>query len=262
MSNGLAAASAPVSMGERTDALIGRIKNGMGDADCKVQGRLADAIILANDCRSKGREDALEPLEAAVEALLKQPARIAFAAEVLRSLRREIPSVNPTFKESLYGGSPQVYVMVGLLCCVSLSSLYMSLNFPTSEITLPMLSLSRRLVWILGFCGAMGSVISIMVRIRDFDNSKGDWTPLTAFLTGFLKPFIGAAFGLFAYGAIKSGMIPLKLPGDNVNLFYASLSFICGFSERLGKDMVTSVERKVLGEIVEGQKQPDKGQAP
>ena len=54
--------------------------------------------------------------------------------------------------------------------------------------------------------GALGSVVSILVRIKDFTEIR-ILDPPALFWTGFFKPVIGASFALFVYMAIESNII-------------------------------------------------------
>jgi hypothetical protein len=62
---------------------------------------------------------------------------------------------------------------------------------------------------------------------------------------GALRPFVGAVFGLMTYFALKSGVVDLKVSGQQSSYFYVLFAFAAGFSERLAPDMLmaSTIER-------------------
>jgi hypothetical protein len=103
--------------------------------------------------------------------------------------------------------------------------------------------ISYKLVILLGLAGALGSIISILVRIKDFTEIR-ILNPPALFWTGFFKPIIGAAFSLFVFCAFAAGLINVT-SGVNQRFMFLSLGFIAGFSERFAPDLVSSIERTV-----------------
>ena len=99
------------------------------------------------------------------------------------------------------------------------------------------------LLWV-GLAGALGSIVSIMVRLQDFTLlPNGD--PSILFFTGFFKPVVGASFALFVFAALKAGLIPVTIESDKEMYFFMALSFVSGFSERFAKDIATKTEQKI-----------------
>lgn len=99
--------------------------------------------------------------------------------------------------------------------------------------------------------GTLGSAISILIRINDFE--KQDATdPIIPIFTGAFKPIIGSSFGLLLYAMFSSGIISVQIvPTDTVRgreFFFCSLAFVIGFSERLAKDVIKRTEETLLGE--------------
>jgi hypothetical protein len=89
--------------------------------------------------------------------------------------------------------------------------------------------------------GAFGAVTSIMVRLRSFDSVHAP--PITLFLTGLFKPFIGALFAAFALVLVESRL--LNLPEATLVYFALAIAFVAGFSERFGEDLTTIVANKM-----------------
>jgi len=89
--------------------------------------------------------------------------------------------------------------------------------------------------------GAFGAVTSIMVRLRSFDSIHAP--PITLFLTGLFKPFIGALFAAFALVLVESRFF--NLPEATLVYFALAIAFVAGFSERFGEDLTTIVANKM-----------------
>jgi len=113
-------------------------------------------------------------------------------------------------------------------------------------------------VFVVGASGALGSVVSILIRLKEFDvEFREILDPVIPFLIGAVKPIIGASFGIFMYALISSGLIPLDTnptdtKGRKEELFYFAIAFTVGFSERLAKDVIARAETTVkLGNVRE-----------
>jgi len=92
--------------------------------------------------------------------------------------------------------------------------------------------------------GAIGSMVSILVRIDYFARVK-DPHLNTFVLTGFFKPLIGMTFALFVYLVLSSNIIPLEINITHPHYFYAAISFVSGFSERIARDLISKTEKVV-----------------
>jgi hypothetical protein len=91
-------------------------------------------------------------------------------------------------------------------------------------------------------CGAVGGVVSVMARITqrstlNIDSAQGHG--VTA-LAGAFRPLIGAIFGLALFVFVTGGLVPIDVPADQwkANLFFASVAFLAGFSERWAQDTI------------------------
>lgn len=95
--------------------------------------------------------------------------------------------------------------------------------------------------------GMFGSIVSIMLRIRDYEGNRGEYAS-TLFITGFTKPLIGAMFSLFILTVISSGILPLdyEIIEDKAFYFFAAISFITGFSERFARDIIAKTEVAII----------------
>ena len=98
--------------------------------------------------------------------------------------------------------------------------------------------------------GALGSAVSVIVRANKFiEQSQERQSDL--FFTGFLRPFVGMSFAIFAVALIESGVfsgIFTIAKSENRNVYlYMAIAFIAGFSERLVEDVVLRTEDTLTG---------------
>jgi hypothetical protein len=91
-------------------------------------------------------------------------------------------------------------------------------------------------------CGAVGAVVSVMIRITRGQRLvvDSDQANIVTLLAGSFRPLIGAVFGLALYVFVVSGLVPLTVPGKDPkeSLFFAGLAFLAGFSERWAQDTI------------------------
>ncbi len=94
--------------------------------------------------------------------------------------------------------------------------------------------------------GSSGSVISIISRLDEYRSSEYDET-IFPIVVGAFKPMIGAFMGMFLFAFLNSQLLPVLLPEEPENKWFAvmSLSFLIGFSERFANDLISQAENKV-----------------
>ena len=95
----------------------------------------------------------------------------------------------------------------------------------------------------------LGAMVSIMIRLRDLAEPD-DFNPRMLLLSAYFKPFIGVIIAIFAYAALKSGIISSSFltsasTDQMQNGIYWVVSFICGFSERFAIGLVGNVEKRL-----------------
>jgi hypothetical protein len=127
--------------------------------------------------------------------------------------------------------------------------------------------------------GTLGSIVSILIRIEDFQNKKYQ-DPATPFLIGGFKPIIGASFSIFFFTLISSELVQIPgintrfvIPSDSLSpeeiavlskipvsnegkeaCFIFALAFLVGFSERLATDAISKMEDAIGGNSQETNK--------
>ena len=102
-----------------------------------------------------------------------------------------------------------------------------------------------------GSAGAAGSIVSILLRIKDIVViEEGDCIvdPILPIFLGLFKPVIGGALGIFTIALLNTKIISVgTIPdsGSRECLFF-SIAFVVGFSERLAKDVIKKTEDLIL----------------
>ena len=204
--------------------------------------RTGDAALLGN-------------LELAVESLLAEPPNRLLALRLRESAQQAVLR-RGFFRSILPGTSASTWVIAGMLFFLvfgSLVTLFFAYVLPFS-LTLDSVhnrapggstvSLQYVYVLLIPLTGALGSVVSILVRIRDFTEIRV-LNPPALFWTGFFKPIIGATFALFVFAAVASGLISVN-EGIDPGFMFLTLAFVAGFSERFAPDLVSRIEGSVL----------------
>jgi hypothetical protein len=98
----------------------------------------------------------------------------------------------------------------------------------------------------IAWIGALGSTVSMMMRIADFENLNGASRTLP-FVIGLFRPIIGASFALFIYALVNSGLITISLSDPSKQIYFVlALTFIAGFGERFVPDVFGHVERQYV----------------
>ena len=158
-----------------------------------------------------------------------------------RNWRRWCPS-------ALFGTTaPAVRVVLGmmvLLYCAIPLSITFGRKFMATEL-FP--GLSNTVLAIVAVAGALGSIVSIMVRIQDFKGSVIGGRGSVLFFTGFFKPIIGAGFALFVFAALSAKFIPRTVESARETYVFAALAFVAGFSERFASDLVSKTAQSFNG---------------
>lgn len=237
----------------RADRLIRQIQKGLQSGlDPRIQKEAAALISLISDVVSQEFNEYFPELEIAATALLCERPNLILAQRLRKSVRRRTSLLlRPLL--FLRTGHPAIQVLLGLA-----TNLYLALPFALALLSSAVNTIyipgeSKSTYMLVGIAGAIGSIVSILVRIQDFDDQKAEHRSIL-FFTGFFKPMIGIASALFALMVLKAGLMPIRLPATEAQIFFfVALAFVAGFSERLAGDLVTSTENK-LGEAKQGAK--------
>ncbi|MGJ3249940.1 MAG: hypothetical protein ACFE0J_02240 [Elainellaceae cyanobacterium] len=96
--------------------------------------------------------------------------------------------------------------------------------------------------------GSIGSVVSVMVRLRSVD-AQNRAKSMAPFFSGFFKPIIGTAFAIFIVALFETNIVafPSIQSGTPQKYLYIVLAFTAGFSEILVPDILTKTEQSIAG---------------
>jgi hypothetical protein len=102
------------------------------------------------------------------------------------------------------------------------------------------------LTWTIFVCiasGGVGAALSVLLRMArgSFSQDYEVGRKVTRKL-GMARPFVGAAFAVVIFLALKSGLVDLGVLGENTRTvyFYAVVGFAAGFSERWARVLIGS----------------------
>lgn len=179
--------------------------------------RLALLLQLMPVVGDSGDETLLTSIELAVSSLFEDPPNRLLAIRLRESLQQTL--VRRGFLRSILpGNSASTWVIAAMatllfvaIPVVAFISLY---SLPERTFTVGAAEgviedparFRYTFVVLVAAAGAVGSVVSILVRIRDFTEIR-ILNPPALFWTGLFKPIIGAAFALFVFCAFAAGLI-------------------------------------------------------
>ncbi|WP_375766537.1 N-acetylmuramidase domain-containing protein [Archangium gephyra] len=210
-----------------------------------VQSELARLLVLRGKAARELGPSAVETLDLGLTALLAEQPNLPF----VRNIRLRIASA---IADQLYplrplpllrSSSPATQVVLGLSLLLFFAqglSAFAHMVL-TSEQTL-LFGLPVRTLLLVGLCGAIGSAVSILTRLGDFEKLRGA-SRTSMVMLGFFKPVVGMYCSLFTFALMKSGLLPLQAAAPESELYlYMAVCFLVGFSERLAQDMFARAE--------------------
>jgi hypothetical protein len=217
----------------------------------RVQDELWRWLVILPSLDNEDNKHLLPTAEVAVRGLLHDSPRLRLAAKMRATVQRQV-KLNK-FYAFHRTRSPAFHVLFGLAVYIFLS-LALGLYFvPLAFSSEKVLGFDPHMLFLVSLSGTLGSIASILVRIKDFMTLKNPH-PTLLFLQGLFLPVLGGAFSVFVYAAINSGIIPVKVDDPDpakVRFFYGTVSFLSGFSERFASHFLEHAE-----ENVSGRKQP------
>lgn len=214
-----------------------------GPLSPQIQRELANLLGLLPNIAASGNPLLLGAFDLALSSLLGSNPNVVFAREARLNLAQRL-GIYPSLKWALTSSPiPAVRVMTGLLIVVTmaipmLGATVFLLRAHFADLNGPAVDLDDLLLF--GIFGAAGSVVSIMVRIDEFNRWPPD--PSILFFTGLFKPIIGFWFAIFVLLVLNSGIVQISAGEDRQIYFYLAISFIAGFSERFARDIVMQTE--------------------
>ena len=96
--------------------------------------------------------------------------------------------------------------------------------------------------------GMLGSVVSLLLRLSEFENTKGR-SQMFLTLTGATLPIVGGVFGAFVAVLLSAKVVNISIGGtDGINTWiYIVIGFLSGFSERFSRGFISAAERQFGG---------------
>ena len=95
-------------------------------------------------------------------------------------------------------------------------------------------------------CGMLGSVISILLRLSEFETTKGR-SQMFLVLTGATLPLVGGVFGAFVAALLSAKVVNIQIGGTEAQntWLYVVLGFLSGFSERFSRGFISIAEDRL-----------------
>lgn len=205
-----------------------------------IQAELSRVLVLRGKAAPELGAPTVETLDLCLTALLADKPNLSFARStrlrIASALADRVYPLRPL--PILRSSSPSMQVVLGLglllLCSHGLATLVQ--QWLTTEATL-FLGLPARTLLLVGLCGATGGVVSILMRLGDFEKMRGA-SRVSMLMQGFFKPLVGMYCAIFGFALMKSGVLPLQPATPEAALYlYMSVCFLLGFSERLAQDL-------------------------
>jgi hypothetical protein len=158
-----------------------------------------------------------------------------------------------------FSGLPAAQIMLGILMffgALLAIDLVLSYLWQTSGWNLEdaarfsgfyIFNVSPWLIIAIATAGGLGSIVSMLTRIQSFSALAGT-DRRVLWMIGAMRPVIGITFALFIFAVLQAQILPFNFPeGPKANFEYVALAFIAGFSERLSRGVMSTVEGKFLG---------------
>jgi hypothetical protein len=228
---------------DRIIAALTTGNDGAGTLAPNIQRELARLLGLLPHVAARSDRLLLGSVDLALSSLLGSSPSVAFARETRLNIAQRL-GIYPSLRWALTSSPiPAVRVMTGLLIVLGVAIPMLAvtvflLRAHVADLNSPTLDLDDLILF--GIFGAAGSVISIMVRIDEFNRWPPD--PSILFFTGLFKPIIGFFFAIFVLLALNSGIVQISLTEERQAYFFMAIAFIAGFSERFARDIASQTE--------------------
>ncbi len=210
-------------------------------AEENVQSEIAAFAQVLPQLRNSYFEHLIPLAEIVCAALTAPDPNLTLAREVRTDLEKQLKS--PKILRLIRSGTPPTRVILGLgvlLYCVIPVLGFAPILIGQGQF----LGVDSSTLLLVALSGAIGSIVSIMVRIRDFARLQ-DPDPFLHFFTGLFKPVVGVSFALFVFAVLNAGILPISVEETKQLYFFAAIAFVSGFSERFATDVAARAEKAV-----------------
>jgi hypothetical protein len=211
------------------------------EADKDVQEQLARIVLLSIDVKAIGCDILAASLEIAADRLLQPNPEISIAKTIINSVEERLRVLSHPWVGLRRGSSPAAKVVFGMTTFLLLLLAVAELSRRLFDVKADPLDFHT--IPVICCVGALGSFVSIMVRINEFAKlARTDASVLL--LTGFFKPWVGASFAFFLYLILRSSGMSVVTEGDAQGFcFVLTAAFLAGFSERFAQDVASRAEK-------------------
>lgn len=233
---------------EKIDAVTSLIKEKLKPGlDKSLQTEIAKLLSLIPELAKPQHQQLIPLAEIAAVALLSETPNVILAKEIRENIHGHVHPAPFTTMFRMFRGSssPPTRVILGLGALLYFALPFLTFFLRREFMPEKVLGIDSSLLQLVAIGGALGSIVSIMVRIQDFALLK-DADHSVLFFTGFFKPIIGSSFALFVFAILSSGLIPVTIDPAKATYFFAALAFVSGFSERFAKDVASKAEQVVV----------------
>jgi hypothetical protein len=233
-------------LSSRLSDLMDYVENATDDLDDEPQTILSELIVAISYIERSGNAYLAGAAEIAARALYARPQKLKLARELVKKIKRRV------FLYRMLGSSPSTAVAFGLgLFFYLLAPLSLLLvNHVRSIDFEALLGTSWGVLVLVSLAGALGSIVSVLIRAQNHAPEPKVWGPIPYVFTGLFKPIVGMAFAIFVFAIFNSGIIIVPGADDSPkeNFFFLAVAFVAGFSERFAKDIANSTEERYVGQ--------------
>jgi hypothetical protein len=93
--------------------------------------------------------------------------------------------------------------------------------------------------------GCLGSVVSILLRLSEFETTKGRSREFL-FLSGSTLPIVGGIFAAVVAALLASNIVSFNFAGGQINIWlFVVIGFLSGFSERFTRNLLSVAEGRI-----------------
>ncbi len=210
----------------------------------EIQEELAKLVNMFAQLQRDGDAVLVAQARIAIHSLLANEPNLELAKRISKRLDTSLKARSSLLSTVTRSGNPAVRVVFGLFVLMYMVLPVLLLVSLRASRYDTVIGIKIELLYLVTSMGALGSIVSILVRLHQF-TEVATKNHAIMFFTGLFKPIVGASFALFIFATLNSGLLPLTIQQDKMQYFFAALSFVAGFSERFAQDIAVKAESAV-----------------
>jgi hypothetical protein len=203
--------------------------------DCPGSERYTLQALLGIKCLINGHLTTSQAIYEEIEFVTSTPAALSYVMRGISSFLRSLAFV--------------VFLFAYFIFVPTLTEGFI-LNPPVAKHFSYMEALTGTLgnVSLAAVSGMLGSVVSLLLRLSEFENTKGR-SQMFLTLTGATLPIVGGVFGAFVAVLLSAKVVNISIGGaDGINVWlYIVVGFLSGFSERFSRGFISAAEQQFGG---------------